>query len=282
MTKELENVKGFFLYFDQYEPLEDLTDEQCGQLLKAMFAKFQGHDFEFTDPMVKMAYKFFETSFKRDAEKYVNKCEKMRANINKRHQKNTDENNCIQLNTIEYKSKQLNTNEYKRTQQPEQDKNKTKENINTEIQIQRPGEGATRSKFIKPTVAEVDAYCLERGNGISGQEFVDHYDACGWVYGTGRKPVRDWKACVRTWEANRKKTTQYQQQPRARPVPAGQFDLQRQINIAHSVLAKLEAEDGSKHTDPGTATQNYGFNGHGHELRQGTAGATAPDMDAFA
>ena len=43
------------------------------------------------------------------------------------------------------------------------------------------------------------AYCEERRNGIDPQRFVDYYTANGWVQGKG-KPIKDWKAAVRTWE----------------------------------------------------------------------------------
>lgn len=56
--------------------------------------------------------------------------------------------------------------------------------------------------FTPPTVEEVEAYCRERENGIDGQEFVDFYTANGWVQGKQGKPLKDWKACVRTWERN--------------------------------------------------------------------------------
>lgn len=54
-----------------------------------------------------------------------------------------------------------------------------------------------------PTLEEVEAYCLERNNGIDPQAFIDFYTARGWKYGQG-KPVVDWKAAVRTWEHRRK------------------------------------------------------------------------------
>lgn len=56
-------------------------------------------------------------------------------------------------------------------------------------------------KFVAPTVEEVEAYCRERGNTVSAQQFVDFYTAKGWKI--GNNSMKDWKACVRTWEKNR-------------------------------------------------------------------------------
>jgi len=53
-------------------------------------------------------------------------------------------------------------------------------------------------RFSPPTVDEVKAYCTERGNGIDPQHFVDFYASKGWR--VGNQPMKDWKACVRTWE----------------------------------------------------------------------------------
>ena len=58
-------------------------------------------------------------------------------------------------------------------------------------------------RFIPPTFEEVQAYCTERGNNIDPEQFVDFYTANGWVQGKG-KPIKDWKAAVRTWERNSK------------------------------------------------------------------------------
>ena len=55
-------------------------------------------------------------------------------------------------------------------------------------------------RFIPPSVDEVAAYCRERGNAVDAQRFVDFYAASGWM--RGKTPVKDWKACVRTWEKN--------------------------------------------------------------------------------
>lgn len=53
----------------------------------------------------------------------------------------------------------------------------------------------------KPTLEEVKQYCAERKNAVDPELFFDHYTANGWVQGRG-KPLKDWKAAVRTWERN--------------------------------------------------------------------------------
>lgn len=45
---------------------------------------------------------------------------------------------------------------------------------------------------------EIAAYCLERGNHVDARRFFDFYEAKGWQ--VGKNDMRDWKACVRTWE----------------------------------------------------------------------------------
>lgn len=62
----------------------------------------------------------------------------------------------------------------------------------------------TKGRFTPPTLEEVSAYCKERNNGINAQYFIDYYSARGWELKPGQK-VKDWKACVRTWEEREKK-----------------------------------------------------------------------------
>lgn len=57
-----------------------------------------------------------------------------------------------------------------------------------------------RKRFVPPTVEEVSEYCKERGNAVDPQRFVDYYESNGWMRGNTK--IKDWKACVRTWERN--------------------------------------------------------------------------------
>lgn len=55
-------------------------------------------------------------------------------------------------------------------------------------------------RFVKPTVEEIAAYCKERGNSVSPDDFFNFYESKGWLI--GKSPMKDWKAAVRTWEKN--------------------------------------------------------------------------------
>lgn len=55
-------------------------------------------------------------------------------------------------------------------------------------------------RFVKPTLSEIEQYCIERNNNVDAQHFYDHYESNGWK--VGKNSMKDWKACVRTWERN--------------------------------------------------------------------------------
>ena len=57
-----------------------------------------------------------------------------------------------------------------------------------------------KERFKAPSVEEVQEYCTERGNNIDAQHFIDYYSARGWML--GKNHIKDWKACIRTWERN--------------------------------------------------------------------------------
>lgn len=66
-----------------------------------------------------------------------------------------------------------------------------------------------RRRFVPPTIHEVNDYCRERKNNINAEAFIDYYESNGWM--VGRNKMKDWKACVRSWEKkdfNRKKESQ--------------------------------------------------------------------------
>ena len=60
----------------------------------------------------------------------------------------------------------------------------------------------TKMKFIKPTIEEIEQYCLEKNYKIDFQYFYDYYESNGWKI--GKNSMKDWKATVRNWERRNK------------------------------------------------------------------------------
>ena len=86
------------------------------------------------------------------------------------------------------------------------------ENENVNVNEKKESKRTTSRAFSKPTIEEITAYCKERGNGIDAQTFYDFYESKGWMI--GKNHMKDWKACVRTWErkdAGKTKTNKFNQ-----------------------------------------------------------------------
>ncbi len=100
----------------------------------------------------------------------------------------------------------------KRTLYKEYKKTRIQENNNSARTRVSHGDGV--SKFVKPTLQEVKAYCIERGNDVDPERFINHYESNGWM--VGRNKMKDWRAAVRNWERNRasKSAGQVQQEGR--------------------------------------------------------------------
>ena len=83
-----------------------------------------------------------------------------------------------------------------------------------------------KAKFAKPTIEEIRCFCEERNNGIDADEFFNFYESKGWVI--GKSPMKDWKACIRTWERNKFKS----QRPTGRKVSV----LENNMAVAEELL----------------------------------------------
>ena len=74
--------------------------------------------------------------------------------------------------------------------------------IEKEIELEldtKANKSPTKAKrFVKPTINEIQDYCIERNNNVNAEQFFDYYESNGWK--VGKNSMKDWKAAVRTWE----------------------------------------------------------------------------------
>lgn len=85
---------------------------------------------------------------------------------------------------------------------------KTKDQEREEVSIPKEGKKKRIRTAVAdnpPSLEEVTAY-IQGHQGLSGidpNHFHAYYSANGWVQGSSRKPIVNWKAAVVTWSRNR-------------------------------------------------------------------------------
>lgn len=105
--------KTNFLVEDSWgEMFKELSDENAGQLIKAMFAYRRGESPEFDDPIMNAVLKMVESTMDANDDAYTKTCEKNRENIRKRWALTR----AMKENTSEYDRKGDDTTVYERIQ----------------------------------------------------------------------------------------------------------------------------------------------------------------------
>ena len=95
-----------------------------------------------------------------------------------------------------------------------------------------------RKRFEKPTLSEIKAYCIERGNKVDAQHFYDYYESNGWK--VGKNSMKNWEAAVRTWEKNSYTNTTKQQK---------KTNTEQTLDAIYKVMNESEVEYGESGCD---------------------------------
>ena len=68
-----------------------------------------------------------------------------------------------------------------------------------ELELESKEKCEKKSRFIPPTLEQVQDYCEERNSDVDPKRFFEYYQAGGWKDAKGN-PVRNWKQKIITWE----------------------------------------------------------------------------------
>lgn len=77
-----------------------------------------------------------------------------------------------------------------------------KQSAIVETETEAESKTEKKGRFAPPSWEEVADYIRSRGSDVDPQAFIDHYEANGWY--RGKTKIKDWRACVRTWEKKTK------------------------------------------------------------------------------
>ena len=169
--------------------LSPLNDDEIGRLFLHMlhYAKTGEEPASFVGNEA-----FIWPAAKRDIDVAAEKAEKMRENgLKGGRPKN-------QIESININENQTKPNETKNNQTKATLSHKTRQDMTRHDMTGQD----TKKRFTPPTLEEVTEYCQSRNNGVNPQRFIDFYASKGWM--VGKNAMKDWKACVRTWEGRDK------------------------------------------------------------------------------
>lgn len=189
--------KGFLLLNNQIEIIEDLSDEQAGQLLKAFYDYNNGNEVKLKG-LMNSIFKQFKVIFDENEQRYQEKCEKNKKNIEEywkkvKEEKNTNEYERKRMNTMATNiniNKNINTNI---------NTNESKLN-NNNININKSERDQSFTPTASPTLDEIFDYSVSLGINDKDycEKFYNHYESIGWVNGTGRE-IKNWKLVFNNW-----------------------------------------------------------------------------------
>ena len=165
--------KSFLLYCDIIHTVEQLTDEQAGDLFRHILRYVNDQDPQSDSVITKIAFEPIKQALKRDLDKYKSICERNSDNAKKRwdatasdripkHTKNADSD-------IDSDS-----------------------DIDKDIKVNKG--------FVKPSIVEIKTYMIEIGMTDVSEKWFDYYESNGWL--VGKNKMKNWKAAVRTWKNN--------------------------------------------------------------------------------
>jgi hypothetical protein len=163
--------KSFLIYCDIIHTVEQLTNEQAGDLFKHLLRYVNDLNPQSDSVITKIAFEPIKQALKRDLDKYES--------IRKRNSDNA------RMRWDATASSGI--------------PNDTK-NADSDIVIVSDIDKKVNKGFIKPTIQEIEIYMQEKGMENLAERFYYFYEAKGWV--VGKNKIKDWKSCVMTWKKN--------------------------------------------------------------------------------
>lgn len=174
LTTMATDKKSFLIYCDIIHTVEQLTDEQAGDLFKHILRYVNDLNPQSDSVITKIAFEPIRQALKRDLDKYET--------IRKRNSDNA----------------RMRWDATASSGIPNDTKNADRDivigsDIDKDIKKQRV-------VFEKPTLSELKTYMLEIGMADVSEKWFDYYESNGWL--VGKNKMKNWKAAVRTWKNN--------------------------------------------------------------------------------
>lgn len=188
----MSDKKSFVMYESWGAAIEKMSNEQAGELIKAIYAYQKDPDAVPEDPALAFVFELIKQQLDADSQRYKEACAARSEAGKKGGRPKANASDKKQMVSEESKKSKCFSEKAKKADN-EYD-NDLKENTI---------DGVKEKRFAPPTLENVSEYCREMGyTNVNAERFIDFYTSNGWMVGKNR--MKDWKAAVRNWDRREK------------------------------------------------------------------------------
>lgn len=205
----MEPKNSFLLYTEQKEVIDELSNEDAGELIKAIYAYAAGEEVNLRKDL-HLVFIPIRQQIDRNNAKYDDFKKKQSENgkkggrpvknENPKNPKNptlfseTQKSLNVNVNVNDNVNVNANDNDNVTSIVPIEVKEK-KETNNNSVIISK--EKKVSNNFISPSLEAIKEYIEENKYPLNAEDFYDFYSSKGWM--VGKNKMKDWKAAVRMW-----------------------------------------------------------------------------------
>lgn len=195
---------SFILLLEHVHTMEELTDEEFGQFVRAYAAYVEaGTEPEFSDRSMRMMWKTVKAFDEMNVQKYSNTSEARQEAGRKGAEKRwKSDSKAIDANSKNSKCHFANSKNSLSVSESESES--VYKEISPNGDIKKGADAPTPTletktdRFHPPDIAEVEAYFAEKGGtNAQAERFFTYYESNGWR--VGKNPMKKWKAAASGW-----------------------------------------------------------------------------------
>lgn len=195
---------SFILLLEHVHTMEELTDEEFGQFIRAYAAYVENKiEPDFTDRSMRMMWKTVKAFDEMNVQKYSSTSEARQEAGRKGAEKRwKSDGKAIDANSKNSKCHFANSKNSLSVSESESES--VYKEISPNGDIKKGADAPTptletkTARFHPPDIAEVKAYFAEKGGtGAQAERFFSYYESNGWR--VGKNPMKKWKAAASGW-----------------------------------------------------------------------------------
>lgn len=197
---------SFILLLEHVHTMEELTDEEFGQFIRAYAAYVEnGTEPDFTDRSMRMMWKTVKAFDEMNVQKYSSTSEARQQAGRKGAEKRwKSDSKAIDANSKNSKCHFANSKNSLSVSVSESESESVYKEISPNGDIKKganapiPTPETKTARFHPPDMEEVKAYFAEKGGtNAQAERFFTYYESNGWR--VGKNPMKKWKAAASGW-----------------------------------------------------------------------------------